>query len=211
MTAPIRLLIVDDNQDIHDVVKHLVRAADDITIVGQAYDGDGGLALCLQKKPDLVLMDVVLPGMSGAATTTAILDALPEVKVLALSSYHEYEHIKTMLDSGVIGYVVKDGIAQDLIATIRSTMRGNTVLSPPVARTMFTRDAETEPGSAFNLTERELQVLALLAEGLTYSKIASELRISPPTVRFHLNNILDKLQVQTRSEALVIAAKNNLI
>jgi len=211
MTEQIRIILVDDNQDIHDVVKKLIEQTNDITLVGQAYDGESGVSLCQIARPDLVLMDVVMPGMNGADATAAIMAQLPATKVLVLSSFHEYEYIRTMLDSGAIGYLVKDGFAQDLVETIRSTVRGNTVFSPQAAQAILAplQSAYTTPPD-FGLTERELEVLKHMADGLPYKSIAHELRISQPTVRFHVNNLLEKLQVETRSEALVFAAKYNL-
>lgn len=206
--ATIRLIIIDDNPDIHDTIQRLIKPETDISLVGQAYDGKSGLQLCQLAKPDLVLMDVVMPEMNGAETTATILKHLPATKILALSSFREHEHIRKMLDSGAIGYLVKDGLVQDLITTMRSTMQGNTVLSPEVAEVIFKPDDQI---IQFTLTERELQVLQLMAQGLTYSGIAQKLKISSATVRFHVNNVLEKMEVETRSEALVIAAKHNII
>lgn len=211
MSTPIRLVIVDDNQDIHDSIRHIIANDDDIMLVGQALNGESGLKLCQIAKPDIVLMDVILPEMTGAETTVAILKRLPETRVLALSSFREYEHIRMMLESGSIGYLTKDSLVQDLVTTIRSIMLGNTVLSSKVADTIFQTVASNDKFDDFNLTKRELQVLKLMAKGLTYKIIARELRISIPTVRFHGNNILEKLEVKTRSQALVLAAKHKLV
>jgi NarL family two-component system response regulator LiaR len=153
-------------------------------------------------------MDVVMPGMNGAETTRMLLEKFPHLRVLALSSYSEYEHIKEMLDSGAIGYLVKDALAEDLISTIHATHAGNMVLSPKIARTILSPPTTS---SDFELTERERQVLTLMAQGLTNGQIALLLSISQPTVRFHINNILLKFKVETRSEALVAAAKSHLI
>jgi NarL family two-component system response regulator LiaR len=208
--AEIRVIIVDDNPDIQDAVKILLNDTDDILLVGQAQDGLSAIKLCKMAKPDLVLMDVVMPGMNGAETTRSLMDILPATKILALSSFHEYEHIQSMLTSGAIGYLVKDGLIQDLVATIRSTMQGNTVLSPSAAQSIFLPHAADKQVD-FGLTDRELQVLKRMADGLTYNGIAHDLHITAPTVRFHVNNILEKMNVATRSEVLVLAAKNNLV
>jgi DNA-binding NarL/FixJ family response regulator len=211
MKDKIRLLVVDDNSDIHDVIRILLKDKNDIELIGQAYDGDSALKLCKLAKPDLVLMDVVLPGMNGFEVTEAILQILPNTKILALSSYHEHEYIRKMLDSGATGYLVKDAISQDLLTTNRNTMQGNTVLSPQVAKAIFTSEKNESDTLDFGLTQRELEVLKRMAEGHTYSAIAYLLQISSPTVRFHVSNILEKMAVETRSEALVLAAKNQLI
>jgi NarL family two-component system response regulator LiaR len=206
--TPIRVVLVDDHQHIHDAVISLLKTVDDIRLVGQAYQGDDALQICQLATPDLVLMDVVMPGLNGSQATRALLKQNPAVRVLALSSYSEYEHIKDMLDSGATGYLVKNAIAEDLINTIRATHRGNTVLSPEVTRTLFAPPSDHPPD--FELTDRELQVLKLMAQGQTNGQIALALGITQPTVRFHINNILLKLKVDTRSEALVIAGKHHL-
>jgi DNA-binding NarL/FixJ family response regulator len=211
---PIRIVLVDDDPNIHDVIQRLMAGVEDMTLAGQAYDGAPGIEVCWALKPDLVLMDVMLPGMNGAAATAAILDELPQTRILTLSSFHEYEYIRAMLESGAAGYVVKGGMIQDLVATIRSTMQGNTVLSPQAMQAVFAPPApqDTAPTARnFALTEREMQVLRLLAQGWTYAGVAQELRISQPTVRFHMTNILEKMGVQARSEALILAARNNLL
>ncbi|MGJ3237124.1 MAG: response regulator [Anaerolineae bacterium] len=209
MSESIRIIIVDDNHDIHDAIMRVLDGTDDIELVGQAYDGEAGIQLCRIARPDLVLMDVVMPGMSGADATATILKELPETRILVLSSFHEYEYIQAMLSKGAVGYLVKDSLVQELVITIRNTLLGNHVLSPEVMNTLF--DAQSAPAPDFELSERELQVIQLMAEGLTYKGIARKLRITSPTVRFHTNNILEKMQVETRSEALVLAAKYKLV
>jgi two-component system, NarL family, response regulator LiaR len=208
-TPVIRVILVDDQQTMHDIVAALLGTVDDIQLVGQVYHGADALKTCAMLQPDLVLMDVVMPGLSGPEVTAALLSRHPAVKVLAISSYHEYEHIRSMLDSGAIGYLVKGALAADLIDTIRATHRGNTVLSPEVVQTVLAPPTDTTPD--FGLTDRELQVLRFMAQGMTNAQVATALVISAPTVRFHLGNILIKFSVDTRSEALVLAAKNHLL
>jgi len=207
-TALVRIVLVDDHEHIYTLVNTLLKATSDLRLVGHAFRGEDATSLCTNLQPDLVLMDVALPGMNGADATKAVLKAAPTTKVLILSSLRDYEHIKDALDSGAIGYLVKDAITEDLVTTIRTTMHGNTVLSPEVAQIVLNPPATP---SDFGLTERERQVLRLLAAGQTNAEIALNLNISQPTVRFHLTNILGKFEVDTRSEALVVAAKNNLI
>jgi two-component system, NarL family, response regulator LiaR len=209
-STPIRIVLVDDQQNTHDAITGVLRGNQDIHLVGQAYNGNDAIQLCEITAPDLVLMDVVMPGTNAAETTQTLLAVFPGLKVLVLSSYQDYEYIKDMLDSGAIGYVVKTAITEDLIATIRDTVQGKMVLSPEIARQVLappSRNFDQE----FNLTDREKQILILMSSGLTDGQIAVELNISQPTVRFHFNNILLKLGVETRSEMLVVAAKNNLV
>ncbi|NDJ75960.1 MAG: response regulator transcription factor, partial [Chloroflexi bacterium] len=153
-TPHIRVLLVDDHQHIHDIVTELLNAAEDIDLVGQVHSGHDAVALCRIVKPDLVLMDVIMPVMSGAETTRVLLEECPDLRVLVMSSFREYERIKEMLDSGALGYLVKDAIAEDLLNTIRAVYQGNMVFSPEVAETVLFRSS-TEHTSDFGLTERE--------------------------------------------------------
>jgi NarL family two-component system response regulator LiaR len=206
-----RVALVDDHQNVHDAVSAVLKNVDDIRLVGHAYRGEDAVELTKTAKPDLILMDVVMPGMSGATATKAVLMAYPGTKILVLSSYVDYENIKEMLDSGAVGYLVKDVIAVDLVDTIRHTCRGNSVIfSPEVARLVLAPPT-VDSTPDFGLTEREHQVLKHLAEGQTNGEIAEVLNISQPTVRFHTNNILLKLKVETRSQALILAAKSHLV
>lgn len=206
----IRVLLVDDDANVHDIVGRLLDPVPEIALVATAFDGDASLDAAQTHRPDLILMDVMMPVMNGDQATRAILRVLPHVKILVLSSHHDYEYIKDMLDSGAIGYLVKDALYADLVDTIFSTIKGNTVFSPQVARHVITHQAGTTDDD-FGLTDRERQVLTLLGQGQTNAQISQALHISQPTVRFHLNNILHKFGVETRSEALVLAAKNRLI
>jgi NarL family two-component system response regulator LiaR len=207
---PIRILVVDDQPYVHEAIIALLRNAHDIRLIGQAYSGAEAVRLYTQLRPDLVVLDVVMPGMGGEQTARALLDIDPGAKILVLSSYNEYQYIKTLLDLGAVGYLVKDAIAQDFVNTIRSAARGNMVLSIKAAKVLLSAPPRSA-GEDFGLTERERQVLNLMAKGYTNGQIAVELRISEPTVRFHHNNILGKFNVETRSEALVLAARHNLV
>jgi NarL family two-component system response regulator LiaR len=153
-------------------------------------------------------MDVVMPVMDGVQATIAIREQFTAVKILVLSSFQDHETVHAMLQSGAVGYISKSALTYDLIDTIRTTYRGKVVLSPEAAAQLLHR-----PDSAprFHLTDRELEVLVLMAEGLTMNQIAARLVISQSTVKYHIANIQDKLGVQTRTEALIVAAKNNLI
>ncbi len=154
-------------------------------------------------------MDVVMPGLSGAGATRAVLEAFPSIKVLVLSSFREYDNIKEMLDSGAVGYLVKDAIIEDLISAIHATHTGHTVLSQEAAKALLTPANASLPD--YGLTDREVEVLRQMAEGNTDAQIAQALDISPSTIRFHQNNILHKMDVSTRSQALVTAARLGLI
>jgi NarL family two-component system response regulator LiaR len=205
---PIRVILIDDHRHMHQAVAVILAATEGIELVGQGSNGRDAINLCQQLQPDLVLMDVVMPVMDGVQATIAIREQFTAVKILVLSSFQDHESVHAMLQSGAVGYISKSALTYDLIDTIRTTYQGKVVLSPEAAAQLLHL-----PHSAprFHLTDRELEVLVLMAEGLTMNQIAARLVISPSTVKYHITNIQDKLGVQTRTEALIIAAKNNLI
>jgi NarL family two-component system response regulator LiaR len=205
---PIRVVLVDDHAQIHRIVHEILGATTDINLVGQGANGQEGITLCEQYRPDIVLMDVVMPVMDGIEATKILHERFPEIKVLVLSSFQDHESVYTMLRTGAVGYLTKSSLAEDLPETIRATVQGKMVLSSEVGAKLL---SPPQPIENFKLTDRELEVLVLLAEGLTNQQTALKLTISTSTLKFHMNNIYQKLGVQTRSEALVLAAKNNLI
>ena len=205
---PIRVVLVDDHLQMHKIVEATLRTTSDIKLVGQGANGEEGITLCGQHQPDIVLMDVVMPIMDGIEATKVLHERFPAIKILVLSSFHDHESVYAMLRNGAVGYLTKDTLAQDLAETIRATFQGKMVFSSEVGAQLV---SSPQPAVNFHLTDRELEVLVLLAEGLTNQQSAQKLSISQSTLKFHMNNIFQKLGVQTRSEALVLAAKNNLI
>jgi NarL family two-component system response regulator LiaR len=205
---PIRVVLVDDHSQMHGIVQATLGATADIKLVGQGGNGQEGIALCEQYLPDIALMDVVMPVMDGIEATKVLHERLPALKILVLSSFQDHESVYAMLRNGAVGYLTKSSITQDLVETIRATYQGKMVFSSEVGAHLV---SPPQPIVDFQLTDRELEVLVLLAEGLTNQQTAGKLSISQSTLKFHMNNIYQKLGVQTRSEALVLAAKNNLI
>lgn len=205
---PIRVVLVDDHLQMHRIVQVTLGVTLDIKLVGQGANGQEGIALCEQHQPDIALMDVVMPVMDGIEATKVLRERFPAIKILVLSSFHDHESVYAMLRNGAVGYLTKDSLAQDLAETIRATFQGKMVFSSEVGAQLL---SSPQPAVDFRLTDRELEVLVLLAEGLTNQQSAAKLSISQSTLKFHMNNIFEKLGVQTRSEALVLAAKNNLI
>jgi NarL family two-component system response regulator LiaR len=205
---PIRVVLVDDHQQMHQIVRATLGATTDIKLVAQGANGQEGIALCEQHQPDVVLMDVVMPVMDGIEATKVLHERLPAIKVLVLSSFQDHESVYAMLRNGAVGYLIKSSLAQDLAGTIRSTVHGKMVFSSEIGAQLM---SPPQPAVDFHLTDRELEVLVQLAEGLTNQQSAQKLSISQSTLKFHMTNIFQKLGVQTRSEALVLAAKNNLI
>jgi NarL family two-component system response regulator LiaR len=206
----IRVLLIDDNPYFHDAVSTIFSTVDDVLLVGQGSDGGEALRLCEELKPDLVLMDVVMPVMGGIEATELIHQKLPDIKILVLSSVHDDDSVREMLLRGAAGYVLKGSLASDLLSTIRAVHSGKAVFSSEVASALLrtSRDA-TSPD--FGFTRRELGVLRLMAEGLSHKEIAARLIISQSTVKFHIVNILKKMSVETRAEAIALAAKYGLI
>jgi len=204
----IRVILVDDHMQMHKIVQAAISSTADIKLVGQGANGQEGLDLCKQYQPDIVLMDVIMPIMDGIEATKILHERYHEIKIIVLSSFHDHESVYTMLRNGAVGYLTKDSVAQDLPETIRAAFLGKMVFSSEIGEQLV---SPPQPAVEFNLTDRELEVLVLLAEGLTNQQSAVRLSISPSTLKFHMNNIYQKLGVQTRSEALVLAAKNNLI
>ena len=210
MTPPIRVVVVDDHRQVHQAVTAILDAADDIELIGHGGNGQEALALCEDLNPDLILMDVVMPMMDGIQATQIIHERFPQIKILVLSSFQDHESVWAMLKNGAAGYITKSALLQDLSDTIRATHKGKVVFSPEVATHLLNR-SQPEVAKRFHLTDRELEVLVLVAGGQTMGQIAQELFISQSTVKFHITNILAKLGVETRSEALIVAAKNNLV
>jgi NarL family two-component system response regulator LiaR len=209
--SPIRLLVVDDHRHIHEVISKVLEKVSDITIVGQAANGEEALKLCKDTQPDLVLMDVVMPFMDGMQATEILRTKYPDLKILVLSSFHDHHSVHQLLRSGAVGYVTKDALTSDLVNIIRTTMQGKAVLSANVIETLISPEADPHVIDKFNLTDRELEVLVLMADGLTLQQMGQKLSISLSTVKYHSANIFQKLGAQNRSEALITAVKNNLI
>lgn len=209
--TPIRVLVVDDHRHIHEVISRVLDRIPDITIVGQAANGEEALKLCRDTQPDLVLMDVVMPVMDGMQATEFLRAKYPELKILVLSSFHDHHSVHQLLRSGAVGYITKDALTNDLINIIRTAMLGKAVLSADVIEKLISPETNPDAIDKFNLTDRELEVLVLMADGLTLQHMGQKLSISLSTVKYHSANIFQKLGAQNRSEALITAVKNNLI
>jgi DNA-binding NarL/FixJ family response regulator len=205
----IRILIADD----HAVVRHGLRAflnlSDDLEIVGEAADGDQAVELARRLRPDLVLMDLLMPGFDGINATAAIRQELPMVQVLALSGYLDDHLIADVLHAGAVGYLLKGIDAADLHRAIRAAAAGQVQLSPDVA-TRLVRDVHL-PGGPPRLTRREEEVIVLLAKGRDNGQIARELHITAQTVKSHVSNILTKLNSRSRTEAALHAMRLGMV
>jgi NarL family two-component system response regulator LiaR len=205
------ILVVDDHRFIHDVISKIIGGINDMTIIGHASNGLEAIQFCQSTQPDMILMDVVMPGMDGLETVRTLHAKYPNIKILVLSSFQDHESVHLMLKNGAVGYVTKSSLTSELVTIIRTILSGKNVFSPEIVKQLVFSSQDPKMVLKFNLTDREIEVLVLLAEGLQNQQIAERLAISVSTVKYHKNNIFEKLGVQTQSEALVTAVKNNLI
>ena len=208
--ARIRVMVVDDHAMVRRGLATFLKVFDDLELAGEADSGHAAVQLCAQLQPDVVLMDMVMPDMDGATTTRLIRKQSPSVQVLALTSFKEETLVQSALQAGAIGYLLKDVSADELAQAIRSAHAGRSTLSPEAAEALVRATSKpAKPG--IDLTERELAVLALMVEGLNNTQIAARLTISPSTVKSHVSNILSKLGVASRTEAVSLALRNRLV
>jgi NarL family two-component system response regulator LiaR len=208
--APIRVMLVDDHAMVRKGLAAFMLGFEDLLLVGEADSGEAAIRLCASCAPDVILMDMRLPQMDGAMTTRAIRQAWPQVQVIVLSSFNEPQFIKSALEAGAIGYLIKDVTADELVKAIRAASDGRATLSPAVTQTLV-QAATLAPRPGFDLTEREMDVLALMVEGLNNAQIAARLTVSPSTVKSHVSNILSKLEVSSRTEAASLALRTGMV
>ena len=205
----IRVLIADDHAVVRRGLRGFLGLTDDLEVVGEAADGDQAVELALRLRPDLVLMDLLMPGCDGINATAAIRRDAPAVQVLALSAYLDDHLIADVLQAGAVGYLLKGIAAGDLQRAIRAAAAGQVQLSPEVAARLV-RDVHL-PGGPPRLTRREEEVMALLARGRDNGQIARELHITAQTVKTHVSNILNKLNSRSRTEAALHAMRLGLV
>jgi len=206
---PIRVMLVDDHAMVRRGLATFLMVFDDLKLVCEAESGEDAIRRCAESMPDVILMDMVMPGMDGASATRAIHQQFPAVQVLALTSFKEGELIKNALEAGAIGYLLKDVSAEELARAIRAAASGRATLSPEAAQALVeTANQPPEPG--LDLTEREREVLTLMIEGLNNTQIAGRLSVSPSTIKSHVSNILSKLGVASRTEAVTLALRHKL-
>jgi two-component system, NarL family, response regulator LiaR len=204
----IRVLIVDDHQMVREGLKVLLSTHDDILVVGEAADGREAVEECRRLNPHVVLMDVMMPVMDGPEATAEISDSCPEVAVIALTSFVDEQYVEKAFDAGAIGYLLKDARPDALTRAIRDAVQGRGTIDSSAMKAMMDRRQREEVGS--ELTNREREVLALLAAGLSNKEIAERLTLSVGTVRLHVSNILGKLGAPNRTTAAAIAMKHGL-
>ena len=214
---PIRVMVVDDHAVVRNGLRFSLLAFDDIELVGEAGSGEEALRLCGEIQPDVVLMDMKMPGLDGVAATRAIRKRHPQVRVIALTSFQEAVLVQDALQAGAIGYLLKDATLDEVAEAIRSVHAGRATLAPAVAQTLVEAAAQlSNPGhpsarSGQALTPRQREVLALMVEGFSNAQIAKQLCISPSTARFHVSQILGKLGAANRAQAAALAVRYGLV
>jgi NarL family two-component system response regulator LiaR len=211
-SQPIRIMLVDDHAVVRSGLAAFLLAYDDLALVGEASDGAEAVRMCERVQPDVILMDLIMPRMDGATATRTIRERFPDIQVLVLTSFKEDNLVQDALKAGAIGYLLKNVTGEELAAAIRSAFRGRPTLAPEAAQALIhAATHQGAPALGHDLTERERDVLVLMTKGLDNNGIADKLIVSRSTVKFHVSNILSKLQATSRTEAVAVALQHDLI
>lgn len=205
-STSIRIMIVDDHLMVRRGLSTFLRTFKEFELVGEAESGEVALQLCEKLKPDIILMDMIMDGMDGAAAIRLIRKQFPNIQVIALTSFKDEIHVKSALHAGAISFLLKDVSPNELAQAIHAAYNGRSIISPEVTKTLI--DAgDQEPLLGNDLTEREHEVLLLMVEGLNNTQIAGRLTVSPSTIKSHVSSILTKLRVGSRTEAVALALR----
>lgn len=210
MNKPIRIVIVDDHNMVRKGLAVLLDEFEDLEVVGEAGDGELAVDVCREKKPDVVLMDMIMPRMDGVTATRAIREAVPSAQVIALTSFSDETNVQAALKAGAVGYLMKNISGDDLANAIRRAHEGQSTLSPEAAQVLI-KATTRPPMLGHDLSEREREVLALMKEGLNNREIGERLVISSSTVKNHVSSILSKLGTISRTQAVALAIEQKLL
>ncbi len=213
MNTPIRVLIVDDHPLVREGLHAILAVEPDVEVVGEAADGQSAVREAARLQPDVILMDLLMPEMSGDEAITAILAVRPAQRILVLTSVDDLAVLRATIKAGASGYVSKNAPAEELIEAIRTVHRGSVVLPTHLVRALLHDTPDTSSVSSLSeaLTERELEVLTLVAQGMSNDDIARQLVISPRTVSVHVSRILGKLDLENRTQAALYALRAGLV
>ena len=209
-SAKIKVLLVDDHAVVRSGLGAVLMSFEDMTLVGEAGNGEEAVRLCEKLQPDVVLMDLMMPVMDGVAATAAIKKQCPETCIIALTSFKEKEMVEGALKAGALSYLLKNVSASELVTAIRGALAGQPRLSPEAAQVLI-QDIKEPAAPSYDLTDREKEILVLMVEGLPNTAIAERLVVSQSTVKFHVSNVLSKLGVTSRTEAVALALKHKLV
>jgi NarL family two-component system response regulator LiaR len=207
---PIRVMIVDDHGMVRRGLATYLRNDENLELVGEARNGQEALQMCERLQPDVVLMDLVMPELDGTAATRIIRERWPQIQIIALTSFQEKELVQKALQAGAISYLLKNISGSELAEAIQAAFAGRPTLAAEAVQALI-QPAEPRTTSGHDLTPRERDVLALLVKGLTNAEIAAQLIVSRSTVKVHVSNILSKLDVSNRREAIALAIRRKLV
>jgi NarL family two-component system response regulator LiaR len=207
----IKVMIVDDHAVVRSGLSAFLLAFDDLEYVGEARGGAEAVDRCLALRPDVILMDLVMPDVDGAEATRRIKEACPQVQVIALTSYREDDLVQGALKAGALSYLLKNVTADELADAIRAAAAGRSTLAPEAAEVLIKAAMGQPESEAEGLTSRELEILGMMVSGESNPEIAERLVVSRSTVKFHVSNILMKLGATTRTEAVAIALQRGLV
>lgn len=213
MANPLRVVLADDHAMVRQGIRQFLEEEGDIAVIAEAADGQEALRLLGQHRPDVAILDVQMPGLTGIEVTREVRNRYPEMRILVLTAYDDDPYVFALLRAGADGYILKSAKAEDLIRAVRSVAAGQTALSPEIARKVVQQmtTSVAGPAQAEPLTDREIEVLHLTARGMTNKEIGRELNISARTVQGHLANIYGKLGVFSRTEAVTEALRRGWI
>jgi NarL family two-component system response regulator LiaR len=209
--SQIRVLVVDDHKVVRKGLRTFIAVHDDLDLVGEAGNGEEAIEQCDALRPDVVLMDLKMPVMDGPTAIGHIRERFPEIKIVALTSFDDDTMAQRALKAGAISYLFKDVEEDELMSAIRYANKGRGMVAPEALQALVADSLTEDNDYAVSLTVREQETLNLVARGMTNPEIADKLVISVSTVNFHVHNVLDKLGAKTRTEAVVIAAREGLI
>jgi NarL family two-component system response regulator LiaR len=208
--SPVRILIVDDHPMMRKGLRSLLEVTRGLDCVGEAGSGEEALELCPQLNPQVVIMDLMMPGMGGVAAIRTLRARCAHIQVIALTSFAEPRLVQEAVSAGATGYLLKNVSASELVEAVMAAAEGRSIMGPEAVQALVQIAADPRPIGS-DLTARERDVLALVAKGLTNQEIALRISISEATVRFHVGNILSKLEVGNRTEAAQVAFKHRLV